>query len=168
MSILKSEIYKLITENDGSCRDINFGGVEWTGVKSLIKKLYGSYSNLKFQLTRSGKESNEADFEDAISRIHDSKITTNIYAVDPNEIIQQLQIYIFTEENGQPFIEFTFFPQDLNLSPERIDEFINLVREWCDALQAELFFVRYENASWKFGDTSKYSGVIYSSNMEIA
>ena len=91
MAILKSEIYELITDNDGSCRDINFGGVEWIGVKSLIKKLYGSYSNVKFQLTRSGKEPNEADFEDAISRIHDNKITTNIYAVDPNEIIQQLQ-----------------------------------------------------------------------------
>ncbi|MDY6970665.1 MAG: hypothetical protein SVR08_18725 [Spirochaetota bacterium] len=158
----------MITDNDGSCRDINFTGVKWMSVEAFINKLFDSYSSVKIQLTHSGKETTEVEFRDFIDDIKKNDTSANIYAEDTNNTIQQLQMYIFTDSNGQPFIELTFFPQDLNLSAERIDEFLSLIEEWKDILEATKFFVRYENMSWKLGDTSKYSGVIYTSNMNIA
>ncbi len=168
MAILKTEIYKLITDNDGSCRDINFEGVKWHGIESYIKKLSDTYSDVKIQVWKPDEEAIEVDCKDFINNILETGTSAQIYAEDINNIIQQLQIYIFTENNGQPFLELTFFPQDINLSADEMEKFLNLVKDWSDTFKATQFFVRYENASWKFGDTSKYSGVIYTSEMEIA
>lgn len=158
----------MITDKDGSCRDINFDGANWTGVESFIEKIADLYSSLKCQVWQFNEEANEVGCKDMLKNLKMSGASAQIYAEDISNILQQLQIFIFTEDNNQPFLELTFFPQDVNLEPGNIDAFINLVQDWNDILKATKFFVRYENASWKFGDESKYSGVIYTSDMDFA
>ena len=158
----------MITDKDGSCRDINFDGVKWSGVEAYINKVSGLYSSLKCQAWEPEGEAIEVDSKEIVKRLKIPKTSAQIYSEDINNIIKQLQIYLFTEENGQPFIELTFFPEDINIELKDIDLFIKLIKDWNDTLAANKYYVRYENASWEFGDISKYSGIIYTSEMEIA
>jgi hypothetical protein len=63
------------------------------------------------------------------------------------------------EESEAPFVELTFFPEDVVRTPELGKDFV----EWADGIRAQLrarrMFARYENASWALGDVRAGSGV---------
>jgi hypothetical protein len=69
-------------------------------------------------------------------------------------IIKRLQVFVSGNNDGSPFVELTFFPDDVELTQELRRDFI----EWANAMQrhfrARRYFARHENASWQFGDIS--------------
>ena len=51
MKISKLKIFEKITDYaDGTCRDIIFSGVKWSGIKSYIQKLVNIYSNVEWHV----------------------------------------------------------------------------------------------------------------------
>ncbi len=74
-------------------------------------------------------------------------------------LITTLRVFIGSEEDGSPFIEITFFPEDVERTPSLRSDFIawaNQLQLW---LEARRYYARYENASWEFGDIGADSGV---------
>jgi hypothetical protein len=59
------------------------------------------------------------------------------------------------------FVELTFFPQDVDKKAYSLKEFLKWLKPFLVSLNTSTYFVRYENASWKYGDTSEDSGVIF-------
>ena len=168
MGIQKSEIYKKITGKEGFCRHITFGGVNWLGIESFIQKVADLYSSIKCLAWQPKEyEPIEVDYKDILNSLKKAWALAEIYVEDTNNILQQLQIDISVDEDVQPLLELTYYPEDINLEPENIDSFINLVEDWYNTLKAKTFFVRYTNGMWDFGDASQESGVIYTSNMDF-
>jgi len=74
-------------------------------------------------------------------------------------LIRNLQVFICSEEDGSPFVELTFFPDDVVPGPFLRRNFIGWAQRMQTHLRARRYFARYENASWRFGDTGAQSGV---------
>jgi hypothetical protein len=73
--------------------------------------------------------------------------------------LQNLQVFICSEEDGSPFVELTFFPDDVESGPFLRRDFIAWARQMQTHLGARRYYARYENASWRLGDTGPQSGV---------
>lgn len=160
----KSEIYEMITDIDGSCRDINFEGVNSSGLRAYIDKITQSYSTVICQVWERNQESTKIPVAELHTHLMKHGLSVHIHAEDSEKLLQQLELFIDIEDDNQPFLEVTFFPQDVNVASADIESFLHLLEEWLITLQATKFYVRYENASWDFGDISRYSGVIFTSD----
>ena len=65
---------------------------------------------------------------------------------------------------GLIITEVTFFPNDISKKDFKLDIFLNWLRPILFALETNEYFVGYDNASWKYGDTGNHSGVIFSNH----
>ena len=73
--------------------------------------------------------------------------------------ITNLQAFVCSAEDGSPFVELTFFPEDVRQTPSLRSEFIAWADNLKSRLRARRYYARYENASWRFGDIGANSGV---------
>ena len=151
-----------LLDDDGSCRDVNFSEPTWIGVTQLVKGL-----GQNFRERRAHNDDGHPLTESHWRKVKSSVLETGSVHLDYRDslgVLINLQIWIASEEDGSPFIELTFFPEDLAEMDRLGENFI----AWVDAaratLQANRYFCRYENASWRFGDTSQQSGVFFASN----
>ena len=76
--------------------------------------------------------------------------------------ISHLQLFLSWESRQRFFVEVTFFPEDIAQELFSLDQFFQFLQPIVSATGVEQFYVRYENASWEFGDTSATAGVILS------
>lgn len=69
------------------------------------------------------------------------------------------RVFFSSEVIGSPFVEMTFFPEDIGLLPVLREEYIAWVQQ--EQLQpgARRCSARYGNVSWQFGETGTRSGV---------
>jgi hypothetical protein len=153
------ELHDLITALtvvDGGCRDINYEAPTWEGVEALYAYLKESYQ------TVSGTDSEGRPLDDlepqfVVGSAQGSGAVQIIY--EGGDLINHLQLFIYREPEGIPFVELTFFPQDIRQYKDLRNQFI----AWADQLQtcvgASRYYARYENASWQFGDVNGNSGV---------
>lgn len=150
------DIATSLIDADGSCRDINFETPTWEGVEDLMGSLIGSYGNAS---ATDGEGRTIATLPNALLEAARDSGSIHLILGEGGGLIKFLQVFVFSEEDGAPFVELTFFPDDVARTPTLRDDFI----EWANAVRVRLgarrYYARYENASWQFGDTGANSGV---------
>jgi len=151
------EIEEQIIDIDGSCRDINFPDVSSSEAVSLFEYINNKYKLLKATDT----EGEEVSSQEAIELLNSSSSQNIISIWECTGILSQIQLFYSWQNKSKIFIELTIFPQDFNSEVYSLKEFKIWLKPILIALNTNIFYVRYENASWKYGDTSQDSGVIF-------
>ncbi|GAB7129780.1 hypothetical protein JCM19000A_42880 [Silvimonas sp. JCM 19000] len=77
-------------------------------------------------------------------------------------VIEQLQFYVSWKDPQKIFAEITFFPEDIDWNKYSADDFLEFVAEIVAASGEPDFYLRYENANWRYGDIGPESWVILS------
>lgn len=80
-------------------------------------------------------------------------------------LIKRLQVFVVREAGGSPFVELTFFPDDVERAENLRANFLNWANDLRACLKARRYYARYENASWRFGDIGAGSGVFLVSDL---
>jgi hypothetical protein len=75
------------------------------------------------------------------------------------KLVKNLQVFVGSEEDGSPFVELTFSPEDVEPTTVLREEFIAWAQQMREQLGARRYYARYGDASWQFGDTGPQSGV---------
>lgn len=151
------DIEEQIIDIDGSCRDINFPNVSASDAISLLKHVNDKYNLIKATET----EGEEISSQEAIEFISSSPSGNIISIWKCTGMLSQMQLFYSWKNKSKIFIELTIFPQDFNKAEYSLKNFEIWLKSILVALNISTFYVRYENASWKYGDTSRYSGVIF-------
>jgi len=112
-------------------------------------------------LSASSSEGRELTANEIKSQLSNSAPQTISSGWECKGLISQIQIFLGWVKNDEIFIELTFFPNDVNKKAYSLEAFKHWLKPFLVALNTGTYFVRYENASWKYGDTSKESGVIF-------
>ena len=73
-----------------------------------------------------------------------------------------IQLFFYWKDKSNIFVELTFFPQSINEQNYSLENFMVWLKPILVSLNTSTYYVRYENASWVYGDTSQSSGVIFS------
>ncbi|MEQ9466394.1 MAG: hypothetical protein RLN88_03230 [Ekhidna sp.] len=150
------EFLNLLNSRDSSLIDITFSRLSLNKAKASIEWIHCIYPNGKATLSQGVKPSYtipdnllEKDFDYLMIEVENIE-----------EPIKKLQFFLSPEENDY-FLEITFSPDDLgnesnlleNLSIwfEKLEDFINPLE----------YYVRWENASWNYGDEGLGSGVLF-------
>ena len=151
---------KIIDIDSGSCRDINFPDSNSLKAISLIKYINGS--NVLLKATNS--EGATLSAKDILESLKSSEKQSIHTIWESKNLISNLQIFFSWRERTKISIEITFFPKDINIKLYSLNNFNDWLKPILISLDTNIFYVRYENASWEYGDTSKDSGVIYTNN----
>lgn len=149
-----------ILDIDGSCRDITFSYLSPTGVLGLFDNFGTSYVLEK----ASDRDGRQVTVKGARHYLADSSSGIFHSTWASGDLISYLQLFFSWEDRERYFAEVTFFPQDILVEQFCLTRFIEFLRVLGEASGATEYYVRYENASWKFGDTGEMSGVILSSS----
>lgn len=159
------QIQARLLDQDGGCRDINFENPTWDGATNLIRWFLQNYTLIS-ATTGQGTDI-KADLANSQAYTLSVSAEEYIHLVGENskELISDLQIFISNPQNGEngaPFVELTFFPDALSETFSG-SGFVHFVEEMKQRLQASRYYVRYENASWRFGSSGLGTGVIFQS-----
>ncbi|MBD3647871.1 MAG: hypothetical protein HUJ31_10565 [Pseudomonadales bacterium] len=150
-------IEEQIIDVDGSCRDINVPDVGRSEAVSLLNLVKAS-----FELrSAADSEGHELSVDGMIERLSASESETILSCWTCEGLISPLQIFFSWNKDTNVFVELTFFPQDVDSREYSLTGFLDWLRPVLVALNTSKYFVRYENASWQYGDTSETSGVIF-------
>ncbi|MEP7287146.1 MAG: hypothetical protein ABI947_15435 [Chloroflexota bacterium] len=157
------EIEQSLLDIDGSCRDINFEAPTWKGTVDLLRWFCKNYVIFSAD-TAEGTDLKTyfAECENFELSIPLPEEYIHLSGANSQALIAGLQVYVGNEEDGTPFVELTFFPETLNATFSGM-AFVHLVEELRQMLQSSRYYVRRENASWKFGSSGIGSGVIFQS-----
>ena len=156
------DIVESLLDNDGSCRDLNFELPTWAGVKKLLALLETDYKEIS-GTDQEGKALPQPFRESVLIAAKNSGYAHLLFSKGVG-LIRNLQVFICMEKNGTPFVEISFFPDDVCSTSTLRDDFITWTQEMQSRLEARRHYARYENASWQFGDVSSQSGVFMASN----
>jgi len=80
-----------------------------------------------------------------------------------HQLVSHLQMFVSDGASPCPFVELTFFPQDVLQRPGLRERFVRWLQGMQRTLGATRAYARYENASWTFGDVAAGSGVFFAS-----
>jgi hypothetical protein len=150
-------VTSLLGRDDGSCRDINFESPTWKGVEDLLASLGSAYEEVS-GTTDEGKDLIPPFGESAIAEARKGGSIHFLLHRGAGPI-KNLQVFICSEKDGSPFVELTFFPEDVEQTTSLRSDFIEWAQQQQSLLEAERYYARYENASWHFGDIGAHSGV---------
>lgn len=153
------QIEEGILDCDGSCRDLNFMSSDRGAVAKLITWFSDNYNSIS-ACDNDGIDIELNSFEETLRNLPSPK-SIQIGGESSSCVIDKVQVFLYIEADGTVYIEITFFPQDIKTEEFEISSFLQLIRFWQETASADIGYLRYENASWKFGDTSQNSGVIY-------
>jgi len=158
----------LLDYDGGTGHDINFAGATWAGVGRLFTWIVEAYDHVGAV---------RCDGTDCIDQVTDGQNpeallrspgdSLSVGALAPEALLRDIQLLILRDDDGAPYVELTFFPGDVDQKTFSLPAFIELVQRLSELLEATKFFVRSENASWKFGDCGRDSGVIFTSESDI-
>lgn len=146
-----------IIDVDGSCRDINFPDVGRSEAISLLKLMKVSCE------LRNASDSggNELSADGVTECLSTSESETIVSYWTCQGLISQVQVFFYWNKDASIFVELTFFPQDVDSRVFSLETFLDWLKPILVSLNTSTYFVRHENASWKYGDTSETSGVIF-------
>jgi hypothetical protein len=156
-----TEILDIVTsllDRDGSCRDLNFEAPTWKGVEELLASLESTYAEVS-GTDQEGKDLTPPYGESAIAEAQQGGYIHFSLHRGAAGLIKDLQVFICSEEDGSPFVELTFFPEDVGQTTSLRSNFIAWAQQQQALLEAKRYYARYENASWHFGDIGAQSSV---------
>lgn len=157
---MDAQVDTALLDVDGSCRDINFDRATWPGVRSLIDQSREEFENVRVGCTSHDSDEEQiADVNAALSLVERSGGYCQILFDGGSNVLRHLQVFASSAPGESLFVELTFFPQDVLPRPSPQGPFVAWVDAASNILGATRYFVRYENASWKFGDLSPHAGV---------
>jgi hypothetical protein len=163
------ELHDIVTSllewDDGSCRDLNFEAPTWAGVDALLASLEGASEEVGG--TDQNGECLLPPFRLSALAVTQKHMSAHLFFKIGTGLIKNLQVFVCSEEDASPFVELTFFPEDVEQTSSLRSDFIAWVQQMQLRLGARRYYARYENASWQFGDIGAQSGVFLVSN-EIA
>lgn len=146
----RQDIQDALFDADGSARDITFTPVSAEGVASLFRvlqrdfQLQGAFDSEGDDVAPAVKV---ASIDDLFPR---EKGSVHSIWSSSGHVISHLQVFVsWPERDDQYFVELTFFPNDLIRERFSLGSFAQIIEDLAETLQAENYFVRYENASWK-------------------
>ena len=85
---------------------------------------------------------------------------TQLCATSASAPFRSFQLFVCVD-NDAPFMELTFFPDDIVERDDPLPAVVRFLNHLCDGTSVSNYFVRYENVSWVSGDTGPNSGVIF-------
>lgn len=150
------DIATSLLDRDGSCRDVNFEHPVWCGVDDMIRRLRSTFKKIKV-FDSGGNTINELAPGSVFSAAKNGFV--QLVLEEGSDLIANLQVFVALEDDGTPFVELTFFPEDVKATSNLKRDFITWADEIRRLLRADRYFARYENASWEFGDLGPTSGV---------
>ncbi|MEC9343195.1 MAG: hypothetical protein VYD64_05040 [Pseudomonadota bacterium] len=153
------EVDTAILKWDGACRDINFLHPTWSGVRSFVRHMETAFRQRR-SCDDNGTELTEPHWRNFPAAVQNAGTVLLVYSASL-EVLTNIQIFIVSEDNGEPFVELTFFPDNVARSDDVGREFVEWVKHAGTMLEARRLFCRYENAAWEMGDTSEDSGVFF-------
>jgi len=158
------DIETCLLERDGSARDMNFEAPTWPGLWDALRELRAEFSTARIGLTSDDTDSVRADdIESALQRVQVRGGAVQILLAGGHQLLSHLQLFVTDEAGASPFVELTFFPQDVLPRPGLEERFTTWLRGMQRTLGATRVYARYENASWRFGDVAFGSGVFFAS-----
>ena len=141
----------------GSARDINFEGMTWPDFLIVLQRA------LEFITDGAAYKGNGGEIPLDAQVVFDSvRTATNvqIHGVSNSAPFRRFQLFACVD-NEAPFIELTFFPNDLADRDDPLSAVVGFINHLCLDTSVSNYFVRYENGGWNFGDTAFGSGVIF-------
>ncbi len=135
-----------LSEDDGSCRDINFAAPDPARLLDMLEDLQSQFGEV-YGHTWEGDEFSHVGPDGAYGYFQ-STGDVELELREGRGLISNLQVYLFREKDGSLFIELTFFPEALQ-GEKPAERLIALAARWKSILRAEKVFCRYENASWR-------------------
>lgn len=156
------QIEKALLNQDGSCRDINFSEeISSAGAIGVLNFISTNWT-LFDAVDSNGDEYNLEKARILLLESSGSLRTIWKGSENPN----QLQIYFHWVESNKIFCELTFFPQDLNFQTFSLTRFLEFLAKLVHASDSKEYYVRYENAAWRHGD-SRYDQSIILSHKDV-
>ena len=146
-----------LLEHDGSCRDITFAeSLTREAGLSLLNVLSTEWS-LYLATDFGGAEESPSDFRACLSR--DQGYLYTLW--EHGAFIRQMQCLMHWDKDVLS-CELTFFPRDIVAGEFSISKLTAFLDKALAATDSTEYYVRYENASWRHGDITERSGVIFS------
>ncbi|MEQ1842466.1 MAG: hypothetical protein ABL994_18860 [Verrucomicrobiales bacterium] len=153
-------IENCILDKDGSCRDITMDDVDVQAAREIVSFLLRSYT-LTHSINREGDElAHGATIVSIEKEFAKAENTLFIYLESSADLISRLLVTLHWLNLQEVSCELTFFPEDVR-RPFSLSLFKEFLEPILEIAQPDGYFVRYENASWAYGDTSKEGGMIY-------
>lgn len=155
-----TELHDIVTsllDKDGSCRDLNFEAPTWAGAGRLLASLENAFGEVS-GTDQDGKFLGPEFRQDALAAAQKRGYAHLLFSQGAG-LIRNLQVFISCEDDGSPFVELTFFPEDVRHTAALRCEFIAWAQQLQSQLGAPRCYARYENAAWRFGDIGAESGV---------
>ncbi|WP_421704936.1 hypothetical protein [Aliiroseovarius sp.] len=153
----RTDLETALLTSDGAARDMNFEAPRWEGIAALLEPLEEQLVEAN-SLDGDGAPIATPIWASIEAATKDADMVHLSYRPNVGPI-RQLQVFVFREGDGSPFIELTFFPEDVT----PVEHLETAFRDWAqrvtDTLKARRCFCRHENASWRFGDVGPGSGV---------
>lgn len=162
MELDLNDIQEALLDEDGTLRDVNFDGSNWEGVSRLIGILLKSFNECT-ATDSEGREGFDLKLESSLEVAQDGGYLHLVFK-NGSGFTSHLQVFITREDDGSPFVELTFSPNDVERTQNLATDFLEWANEMRKHLGARRYFARYENASWRIGDTSHGSGVFFVSD----
>lgn len=157
--VTETQAAERILDCDGSCRDITFTPTSESATVAFLHALLTQY-HVDWACDYNGHDrSQQLHTDESLDGI-DGYL--HVILIDDQALIPHLQLFIDQDQaSGEYCLEATFFPNDLDAQRFSMSKFRKLIDNWNAILQADDYFVRYENASWQLYDVTDLS-VIYS------
>ena len=156
---LLSPYYDAITECEGSFRDLNFKPANVAAAEGV----FDLFSTLFVLSDAHDEEGNELLDIATIYFQVENKQTGMIHACWTGEKKWVTQIQIFMDWDAPDFnCEISFYPDDIDKSIFTAQLFTEFLENLLKIADTEEYYLRYENASWRFGEYKENSGIIFS------
>ena len=151
-----------LTEVDGSCRDINWFGLNTDGAIALLRWICARYTITTLH-EYTDDEAIPCDVDSACEALVASRSIQGVLRDGPPEI-SQIQYFSYRENDSADwFVELTFFPQDVSLD-KGLGPFLQLIDTAKQSCRASSYYVRYEDGSFDpVWQQHKHREVVYSS-----
>lgn len=147
-----------LKDTDGSCRDVNLSEhLSREAALALLDAISTEWM-LHSAANGDGSTASPSNFS-ALVGIGEGSLST---LWSGGSLIKQLQCYLYWNPGDGVFSELTFFPDDIIEDRFSLQRFTTFLSNLLAITHSTEYYVRYENASWRHGDASSQSGVIFS------
>ena len=149
----------------GSCRDINLSEyLSREATLALLEVISSEWTLSSATDVLAGLQVSESDISKHVG-IGKGALST---LWSGGSFLSHLQCYLCwnPDEGEGVFSELTFFPEKIIGNDLFVHKLMGFIRLLLAATHSADYYVRYENVSWRHGDTSLYSGVIFSHHYE--
>lgn len=153
------DLVESLLDDDGTCRDLTFECPTWSGVHALLAALEATCGDAS-GLDEQGESLDGQLAESAVAAARSGR-HVNLAFGNCSGPVRNLQAFVCAEKNGTPFLEITFSPADVARSKTLRSDFVAWAAKLQSLLEARRFYARYENVSWRLGDTQPGAGVFW-------